>query len=968
MKNIVRDYLWIACCYLIAMLPFAANGTTNAMVVSKVDVLSEFGDEGIDNNKQIDKHATASVYTISGEELLTGRSTSLMGALQGKLPGMRIMQTSGAPGQETFAVQVRGVDSPSASPVLILVDGIERNTAEIDLNDVESVTVLKDGAATAIYGMRGSAGVILVKTKRGFIGKSDIKVSYDQAVISPTRLPKFVSAYDYANMYNQRQANDTLYSDMQDIAVGGSGIDHRGVPFYSPFEIERYKLGDMMEFFPVRNMLDEFTNDFSMLSRVNMNFQGGNTAMRYFTSVGFQQQGGLFETEPFERYSYDAQNKAVRFNFRTNLDLSLNNTLDMWVNIAGSMSKINSPFVGSGMGYADVLAKLYETPNNAHNDLTPDGEVLVRRDRITFRNTQSVYGLLNRTGSSNQTNTRMGTNFGVRQQLDVLTTGLSASGQLAFDVYSRSNLNRSRSYQAFEVARFTNINGLDSLGYSEIPGSANTGLSDGQGRYFDYMYDMYVGLDYQRYFNLKHSINASLRAENNILQMEDLLSRYYMGLAGRVAYAYNKRYLAEANFAYQGSEQFAKGNRFGFFPSLALGWVVSEESFLADNATFNFLKLRASLGQSGNTGFNYGAANQFLYITRWNANATENQIGNEDLTFETTTKFNVAVETGLFDSFYFIADYFYHKTTDILIFDIATLPYGIIGIGNASLPPANVGEVENKGFELVAGYSKQLSSDFSMNVNGNVSFSENIQLYMAEMAYDDTYAYPYRRQGYPTNNFFGYKTDGLFSSQQEINDWANQSALGGHPIPGDIKYLDLNNDGVIDEKDRAPLASGQQPDVVYGLSAQANYKWFDLNVYINGAARRNVYLNNYGRWSNRDNFTEYMKNAWTQELAASGQPVQYPRLASSSTNHILSDYWIADGSFVRLRNIEIGYTVPVNLSKRINASSIRLYANGLNLLVWDKLPNKDFDPETASSNNSAYPLTKSFIFGASVKF
>jgi len=256
----------------------------------------------------------------------------------------------------------------------------------------------------------------------------------------------------------------------------------------------------------------------------------------------------------------------------------------------------------------------------------------------------------------------------------------------------------------------------------------------------------------------------------------------------------------------------------------------------------------------------------------------------------------------------------------------------------------------------------------SVDINGNVSLCKNMRGYTAELPFDETYAYPYRRQGYPINYIWGYRTDGLFNSQSEIDNWADQSALGGVPIPGDIKYKDLTGDGVVDTKDQAPLGVGQAPEVSYGIKAQVNYKWFDLSVFLDGAARRNVNLNGFGWSSNNDNFTEYMKNAWTPEKLAAGENIALPRLGRESSNYATSDYWIKNGSYLRLRNIELGFTLPDIVSRQINASSIRFYANGLNLLVWDKLPNDDFDPESVSNTTTSYPVLKSLNFGVSVKF
>jgi TonB-linked SusC/RagA family outer membrane protein len=930
--------------------------------------------ENVAYGKKAKQSVTASIYSISGDELVSSRSNNLMIALQGRLPGLRITQNDGEPGKESFDTQVRGYDSPNSNGVMFVVDGVERSAAGIDIHEIESVTILKDGAATAIYGMRGSGGVLLITTKSGSVGKSKISVSIDYSMQSPTRLPSFVSAFDYANMYNQRQANDTTYADIQDLAQGGSGLDHSGVSFYSPYEIERYKNADMTDFYPVRDVQNDFMKAFSELTRINVNFQGGSNKMRYFTSIGYNAQNSLFESEPFDKYSYDAESKSTRFNFRTNLDITLNPTLDLWLNIGGYMENSNAPYIGQigtpkrQMGWNDLIEKLYQTPNNANNDLTPEGEVLIKRDKLTFRPNQSIYGDLNRTGSRLETVTRLNNTFGARQKLDKLVPGLSATAQLAFDIHSVNTQIRNRSYEAYEVVTLMDANGLDSLGFGKVTGTSNSTLDDAQETFFAYSYNARVSLDYDQTYNEKHQVTAMLLAERQMQQRQVLLPSNYIGLAGRVAYAYDNRYYLDANFAYQGSEQFAKGNRFGFFPSLSLGWVVSNEKFLANKDALSYLKLRASAGQAGNTAYAYGADNQYLFLTSWNSNSTENQLGNENIQWETSTKFNLGIETEFYNTLYFGADVYYHKNSDIIIKDISIIPDGMMGLGDASLPPANLGDGTNKGFELVAGYSKQLNKDLAINVNGNVSFNKNEQTFSAELPYDETYAYPYRKQGYPVNYIWGYKTDGLFNTTQEVANWADQTALGGVPIPGDIKYLDLNNDGFVDEKDKAPLGIGQAPEVVYGIQASANYKWFDLSAFVNGAGRRNVYQNGVGVWSNNDNFTEQMKDAWTAEKFAAGEEISYPRLANESSNYEKSDYWISNGSYVRLRNVELGFTFPDRVSRLVKASSIRIYANGLNLMSWDKLSNDNFDAESANASTTNYPILKAYNFGINVKF
>jgi len=948
--------------YVIAKIQVSVAQTNMTVVLVK----SEYVDVAF--GKQLKNQVTGSSYTITGDELLATRSNNLMIALQGKLPGLRIIQTDGEPGRESFDSQVRGYNSPNANGIMYVVDGVERNPASVDLYEVASVTVLKDAAATSMYGMRASSGALLITTKRGAEGKSKISVTFDHSMQSPTRLPKMVNAYDYANLYNQRLANDTTYSDMQSIATGGAGIDHRSTVFYTPYELDRYKLADNTEFYPVRNMVNDFMKDYSTLTRANVNFLGGSSVMRYFTSVGFTHQGGLFESEPFDKYSYDNSSRTNRFNFRTNLDVTLNKNLDLWFNIGGYMEKVNLPFISGGLGWNDLIQKLYLTPNNAVNNLTPTDQVIVKRDKLTYATSRSIYGDINRTGSQLQTNTMLNNTFGARLKLDKITEGLSATAQLAFDVYSMGNQTRSRTYEAWEVVRLAAKSGADSMGYAKVSGTSNSTLSDGYTTTFYYMYNMRGSIDYSRVFGSKHNVGGMLMAERHMQQTQALVATNYLGLNGRFTYGYDNRYFAEANFSYQGSEQFPDGSRYGFFPSISASWLLSNEAFLKENELVSFLKFRASAGQVGNNVYGYGAGNQYLFLDTWNTDSQQTQLGNPNIRWETSTKYNLGIESKFFNALTFQADLFYNSNSDIIIPTIAIIPQGMMGLGITTLPPMNYGENVNKGFEVVLGYDKQINNDLYFNVSGNLSVAQNEQGYMAELAYDDSYAYPYRKEGYPINMNWGYRTAGLFKDQQEINAWANQTALGGVPVPGDIKYLDLTGDGIVDPKDQAPIGIGQAPELVYGFKAQLTYKWFDFAAFLNGAARRNVYLNEFGWWSNNDNFTEDQKNSWTAEKATSGQTIKYPRLGSQSTNFIKSDYWMENGSFLRLRNVEIGYTLPSSISKKINAGAVRFYVNGFNLLVWDKLPNKDFDAESANSNTTNYPLLKAYNFGVSVKF
>ena len=385
MKKLLKRYILALCCVFLGSLYSQAQQSITGKVTDNngadkaqnnaVIVMEKTTYQPVAYGEQTKNSVTASTYTISGEELVATRATSLLIALQGRLPGLRVIETDGEPGREGFDSQVRGYNSPNSNGTIFYVDGVERYITGLDLNEVESVTILKDAAATSIYGMRGSAGVILITTKKGFVGKTKINVSVDHSMASPTRLPHTVSAYDYAGMYNQRRANDTLYADVQ----GSAPVISGKTGFYSDADLQHYLSGDMTQFYPLRNMLSDFLKDYMKVDRVNVNLQGGTKIMRYFTSLGYTSQGSIFANEDFPKYSYDATSSTNRFNFRTNMEVSLNPNLEAWLNVGGYIQKINAPYIGAGLGWNDMISKLYQTPNNAFNNLTPGGEVLINR-------------------------------------------------------------------------------------------------------------------------------------------------------------------------------------------------------------------------------------------------------------------------------------------------------------------------------------------------------------------------------------------------------------------------------------------------------------------------------------------------------------------------------------------------------------------------------------------------------------
>jgi len=908
----------------------------------------------------------ASIATMKATGLKQTPASNIGIALAGRLPGLTVLQRSGAPGAEQMEFYVRGRSTTNEQRPLLLVDGVERDFTALDPHEIETISILKDASATAVYGVRGANGVILVTTRRGMVGKPVIDITMEQTWQSPTRLPKMVSAYDYALLRNQ--------------VAEQNGRE----PEYSSWELERYRLGDKPELYPVRNFVEEFTRKNFPMNRVNMNVSGGTQKMRYFTTVGYLYQEGLFRTEKFDEYDYDPSSKADRVNYRSNFDIDINSSLKMCLNINGYMQKKNDPvlvpkdpaYYDDFAAYSVLMANLVLIPNLAFNDLTPDGEVL--SSRLRGGNANNVpYGMLNRTGFKNTMTSQTTTTLGFEQKLDFITKGLSAKVIASYDATSLNQQIRERTFAVYEAVR--DPSAPDSIRYDILGASANSPLTDIQRQQFNNLYNIDVSVNYNNTFGL-HDVTAMLLFNRYQRNVNIELPYNYIGFVGRFTYDYNHRYLAEFNFGYNGSEQFAPGKQFGFFPSLSLGWVISEENFMKQYSSWlDFLKIRASYGKVGND--RMGAA-RFLYIENWQvggsgwsglpAGTIEGSLANKNISWEINNKYNIGLETRLFKGFNFDLDFFYEVRNNILVRNAGTVPTGIFGTGavagngNISLPPINSGEVENRGFEISFGYQKTIGKDWYIGITANTAYNRNKVLYMTEVLLPEDYACRYRSTGYRLGQPFGYETAGFFNTEQDLIDWYDQSDLGAMPKLGDLKYKDQNGDGIINEKDMVPIGDPNVPDWTFGGAINLSYKWFDLSLMFQGTAGSSYYLSGIGIWET-ENFNEWHKKAWTAERYVKGEKITYPRLdPNSNASKQPSDFWLADASYIRLKNAEIGVTLPEKISNGISASKIRIYANGLNLLTFDNFPVKYYDPE--QSNNFVYPLFKSINIGLNISF
>ena len=895
----------------------------------------------------------AAISTMSATGLRQTPAANIGIALAGRLPGLSVLQRSGVPGGEQLEFYIRGRSTVNGQQPLMLVDGVERDFTALDPREVETISILKDASATAVYGVRGANGVIMVTTRRGKAGKAVIDVTMEQSWQAPTRMPEMTSAYDYALLTNQVE------------------LQNGRIPIYDDVALEHYRLGDSPDLYPVRNYVNEFMKDAFPMRRANVNISGGNDKMRYFTTVGYLFQEGIFKSEKFPEYDYDPTSKASRVNFRSNFDIDVNKSLKMFLNVSGYMQKKNDPvivpFNGSYQndvaGYSVLIGSLIQTPNNYHNDLTPDGEVLTTS--LKGGNINNVpYGMLNRSGFRNTMTNQVTATLGAEQKLEFITKGLSARVVASYDATAINQQIRQRSYQLYEAKK--DPANPDEVVYEATGTNPNSSLSDAQAQSQWNLLNIDASLNYSRSFG-PHSVSAMALFNRYQRTINIQLPFNYIGTVGRATYGYNNKYLAEVNFGYNGSEQFAPGHKMGFFPSASIGWVASNEDFVNEALPWlSFAKLRASYGQVGNDNMN---GSRFAFLTLWNG-SYESQIGNDKLVWEKANKLNVGLETRLFRDFSFDVDVFYERRNNILIPATGLVPTGMFGTGgvfsSGIIPKINAGEIENKGFEIVLGYQKNISKDLRMDVRLNGAFNRNKVLYMSEVLLPEGYAYRQRSTGYRLGQPFGYETAGFFNSEKEIEDWYDQKGIGTAPKLGDLKYRDMNGDGIITEEDQVPIGDPEMPEWTFGGAYSLSYKSFDFSMMWQGVAGRS-YLLTGQRIFETYNFNEWHKEAWSQERFDNGLPITYPRLEpGSGASKQTSDFWYTDGSYIRLKNLEVGYSLPVSIARKIGASSVRFYANGLNLLTFDRYPVKYQDPE--QNNEMMYPVFKAYNVGLNVSF
>ena len=929
---------------------------------------------------------TGAISTVASADLRKTTSTRLDNALAGRVTGLTSMQSGGGqPGVDGATMYLRGAATTNGKSPLILVDGVERdNIRTIDMNEVESISVLKDASATALYGVQGANGVILIQTRKGQKGKAQLNISVDQSWTSFTKEPSRLHSWEYCELRNEALLNSGEKAAFSDETIAKFKNPLLGLDPSSPEYENQVALRKAI--YCDNDYYRMYLRSNTPQTRANANISGGTDFVNYFVNVGYIHQGGNLNTESPDYLGYDPQCYMNRLSLRSNLDFHITKNLTASLNIASYAESVNMPAVGdlyNGSQSWMITDLIYQcqTILPISPGPTTDSRFGVESGGIVGYNylDRSAFEIINRRGFHTNKRKNLNTQFSVNWDLsELVTKGLSINGMAAYDTYNNGSFEGRKKEQVYNVNVDYNN---ETLSYS----SSNTKvepLTMYSSRTSNYQIYTQASINYARKFG-KHDVTAMATAYRRFWEGTSADIPYnVLGTAARATYSFDDRYLVEGNLGYNGSEQFAPSKRFGLFPSGSVGWIASNESFLKNNKYLTWLKFRASYGLVGNDSI---GSKRFLfqddiqvvsggsYVGGLGGNTiSEGLLGNKNITWELSKKMNIGVEIGLFKDFRLNVDYFTENRDQILI-SRQTVP-GFQGVSASNIPKVNMGKVDNHGLEIEASYSHSFNRDFSFSVKGNLGFNDNKLIEYDEPMRSEEYAYQYRQEGFRLGQAWGYLIDwdspgkGYFTSKEEIENYPKYGF--GSPRVGDFVYKDVNGDGVIDDKDLSPIGySTTIPGLNYGLTFGLNYKGIDFNVLFSGLGRYSMYYSGQGvvEYTKNGTFFEWTRNAWTEERYRNGEKISYPALSTAQTvSHTTNDFFIQNRSFLRLKNIELGYTLPEKFLSMVGVKSLRVYVSGQNLFVWDKLRITHLDPE--QNNAYGYPITKNVTLGLNVNF
>ncbi|MDI9522242.1 MAG: TonB-dependent receptor [Bacteroidota bacterium] len=916
---------------------------------------------------------TGSLANVSGNEILKSPTASLGNALTGKLPGVSTVQYSGLPGADDPMILVRGVASLSTggSTPLVMVDGVERSFTQIDPSEIADITILKDASATAVFGVQGANGVILITTRRGEAGKTQISATTSFGIQRPTMFLDYVNSYDYAMAYNQTQRGDGLLE---------------GELRFSPEAVQHFKDGDQPILYPDMDWVSYIMRPVAPQTQQNVNISGGNEKAKYFISLGALQQGGLFRTfatDPNEKFAYD------RYNYRANLDFNIDKISSLSVNIGGRLEDKSSLPRGEQSIFEDIL---FASPMSGAGII--DGKRI--KSNTAYVGTDMDNDPMRFYGSGHQSTANNVLNLDLiySADLNMITSGLKFQVKGSYNS-TYAHTKKWEQYEAYPTYKPYMLD--DGSVVLETSGDKwKPAFSEETNVWRDWYAE--TSLNYARKFGA-HDVTALLLYNQSKYYYPwpyPEIPRGYVGVVGRATYNYLSRYLVDFNVGYNGSENFAPDKRYGLFPAISVGWIMTEEEWMKNQQAFSYLKFRYSYGIVGN---DYMGGRRFLYLPpeytihngfyagygggfhgyNFGTNnpvfvkgATEDTSGNPEVTWETSVKQNLGVDLRTFgDRLNINIDIFKENRSNILINNDA-----FITAPSALVPsPINYGKVTNKGFEVVLNWTDRVGN-FTYSIAPNFSFNRNKIVEMAEIRQEYDYLY---RTGHRVNQPFGYEFFAFYEKDKTEQAYKDKygvdmpTQLGQANLSnGDAIYVDLNNDGIITAEDQHAIGFPDYPEITFSLNTSFTYKKFDFSMLWNGATNVGRALSwpynpQFGQFHDQGLVRWVYENSWTPETAATAT---LPRLtiANEVNNTPLSSVWLMDASYIRLRNLEIGYTFD-KLKLLTANSSIRVFLNGTNLLTFSAFAGND--PENVGGgwqNTIRHPIMKIYNLGVRINF
>ena len=949
--------------------------------------------------KQRKETMIGSVATITTKDLTQSPTANINNALAGRLPGLIVNQYAGGePGVDQSELFIRGKATYGNQSAIVIVDGIERDMSYLAPDEIETFTILKDASATAAYGIRGANGVIVITTKRGKAAeKATVNLKASIGINQPIGFPEYLGSADYATLYNEARLNDAKMT----------GADISSLNLFSQQAIDNFRRakGDNSDGLGYDWDYYDFAFKPGLQEDVSLSIRGGTDKVRYYVLANYFSQGGNYKYS--NAGEYDSQTKFTRYNFRSNIDININRYLSTRLDLGARITDRNAPGTTAGRLMTICATQPPYLPILVEENAHPQNEEYIQHNPRGMLYGDNIYrynllGELSRTGYLNEKNTYLNGSFAMNLDMEFLTKGLKAEVMFSYDASEGRWINRKldtykdgyREYPKY--ATFMPIEGSDAyMAGGHYTGAYKTGnkydIDQTIGNGFSHNASdgrtyIQARLDYNRLFSNRHEVTAMLLANRGNRTVNNALAYHSQGITGRFAYYYNQKYLMEFNFGYNGSENFAPGKRYGFFPAGSIGWVVSEEEFMKKASWIDFLKVRASYGLVGSDNVSsrfpylafYGGGSGYDFGNNFGTNVggtSEGNLANANLTWEKARKLNVGIDfTTLNQRLALTIDAFYEYRFDIITDMNSDGIMGYPDIVGKDAVLQNLGEVSNRGVDIELSWNDKIGKDFRYYIRPNLTFSRNRLEYKAEVARKNSWR---KETGKRLYENFVYVFDHFVADQEEAD---RLNKIGYQPwgqlIPGDVVYKDLDRNGVIDDEDRTALGNPRSPELMFGIPFGFQYKNFDFSVLLQGATKSSILLNGAAVFDfpqfEQDKIGRVKKmhlDRWTPETAATAKYPAFHYGTHDNNKNGNSSLFLYDASYLRLKNVEIGYNVSPKLLRKFHVQQARIYVQGLNLLTFDKLGDVDIDPETKSGDGASwYPIQKVFNFGIDITF